>query len=51
MVVKHGVQKDNLNPVVYNPLYNPTRNEGSSMSVQKSTLIDGSDGYGEEFCM
>ena len=48
MVVKIGVQKsDSLNPTVYNPLYNPTKKEGSSLSVPKSMLIDGSSGYVE----
>jgi hypothetical protein len=43
-VVKIGVQKsDSLNPTVYDPLYNPTKEEGSSLSVPKAMLIDGSN--------
>ena len=49
MVVKIGVQKsDSLNPTVYNPLYDPAKKEGSSISVPKSMLIDGSNGYVEQ---
>lgn len=46
MVVKIGVQKsETLDPTIYNPLYDPKR-EGSSLSVPKSMLTDGSaDGY------
>lgn len=45
MVVKIGVQKsESLDPAIYNPLYDPAKNEGSSLSVPKSMLTDGSDG-------